>query len=270
MSILLESLNKEPTDQENQVPDVHASHFDDDMLGDEWLLRRIRMWQVLSFLLIVVLVISWVSFYGQLDQAQSKSAELIAENSALKSQLKNESQVDTTASSNTQLENKASDISLGTNTKVQPEAQSEAAAPVIESTPVDTHSQASNSVATDEPKNNKLQYVPKKRQPRDAETAVSKSSISSRKTPSQMVSNDTSQGTILSKEELSSELLSQFPNIEINSFVVAENADDSFVILDGSFYKVNQVIAPNLVLREISKQYILVEFHTQLIKLPHN
>ena len=73
----------------------------------------------------------------------------------------------------------------------------------------------------------------------------------------------------LSIDELSPELRQQLPLININSYVVAETANDSFVILDGAFYKVDQVIAPNLILREITNDEIVVDFKSQRIKIPH-
>lgn len=245
MSILLESLNKEPSSQTNQVPDIHDSHFDDDMLGDEWLLRRVKIWQVVSLSLVVLLVISGFVFYNKISQEKLLSEKLTAENSELKSQLDKALQT-------------SESVAIQENVEISPPVVQENTSPIKQ-----------NLSAEDVTASSKQQYIPKKREVVEAPIKTVSKNISDKPATPEIKSNNTSQGSVLTKEELSEDLREQFPNIQINSFVVADNPQDSFVILDGSFYKVNQVIAPDLILREISKEYILVEFHTQLVKLPH-
>ena len=255
MSILLESLNKEAPSQDAQVPNMHESHFDDDMLGDEWLLRRVKLWQFIAIVAIIGVAISWIGFYHHLDKVQSLSNKLETENSELKSQLNKALQTASTLAAKANLNQAPVNASqnVATASPVNTPVASEQATPAADAESV-----------------NKQQYVPKKRQPVKRPKPVAVDSGTSKETTPATVANNTSQGGAVSKEELSADLYAQFPNIEINSFVVADNPKDSFVILDGSFYKENQVIAPDLILREISKEYILVEFHTQLVKLPHN
>lgn len=245
MSILLESLNKEPSSQTNQVPDIHDSHFDDDMLGDEWLLRRVKIWQIVSLILVALLVISGFVFYNKISQEKLLSEKLMAENSELKSQL---------------------DEALQPSVSTTVQEKVEVSPPVVQ----ENTSTIEKTLSTEnETPSAKQQYIPKKREVVEAPVKTVSKNTSDRPVTAETKSNNTSQGSVLTKEELSEDLREQFPNIQINSFVVADNPQDSFVILDGSFYKVNQVIAPDLILREISKEYILVEFHTQLVKLPH-
>jgi len=63
MSILLESLNQSKKSPNNEIPSLDDSHFDDDMLGDEWLLRKVMFWKVVSGLLLIALMASWILFY---------------------------------------------------------------------------------------------------------------------------------------------------------------------------------------------------------------
>ena len=76
MSILLESLKQSKSEESNDVPSLADSHFDDDMLSDEWLLARIKKWQLAVVMLAVVLVILFVSFIYQLNEAKAEITKL--------------------------------------------------------------------------------------------------------------------------------------------------------------------------------------------------
>ena len=71
MSILLESLNQKVDKTElHQLPDVHSSHFDDEMLGDEVLYKQLKLWKLISLILSLLILLSWGYFYQQKSQPQ--------------------------------------------------------------------------------------------------------------------------------------------------------------------------------------------------------
>jgi len=63
MSILLESLKQSKKTSDNDVPSLDDSHFDDEMLGDEWLLKKVRFWKAISAILFAALLVSWFMIY---------------------------------------------------------------------------------------------------------------------------------------------------------------------------------------------------------------
>ncbi|MET1254580.1 hypothetical protein [Aliikangiella maris] len=272
MSILLESLTQKNDAQNgldnDKIPDIHSTHFDDELLGDERLLKRLKIWQLLTYTLGIMLVASWCWIYlsgsitpSPLQQSTVQVPEQtsILPNKAILSQAINPTQqtepVQNQAASTQQI------------TSVQPELSDE--------------SEAGRSVYKPK-KHTKPAVKPENRSSRVADNQMqpeverqsdvtAKSLNNSSLANSQTATPAPKPGTaVVTKNELPDSLQSEFPNIQINSYVVAENVKDSFVILDGAFYKVNQVIAPNLILRDISKQHIVVEYHSYLVKIPLN
>ncbi len=79
MSILLESLEQKDNQSDNQVPNLGDSHFDDEMLSDEWLLEKVKFWQRLAIGLMLALAVSWVYFIASDNKATqaTKTAEMI-------------------------------------------------------------------------------------------------------------------------------------------------------------------------------------------------
>ncbi|TQV74876.1 hypothetical protein FLL45_07910 [Aliikangiella marina] len=266
MSILLESLSQQQANRNKQVPDLTDSHFDDDILGDEWLIRKVKIWQVASISLTCLLLISWGVFYWYIDGLDNQQALNIA--------------VDTNAS------DKVLPVNDGSVRPTSPNPDNSTGKQA--STAV-----GSNTVArTDNDPSSKKVYKPQKRQqqsqvPLNTPVVDSANTFDSHSSEPAIVSAQTSEsserantpasnsveagseGAPLTLEALSAEMRQQFPNIEINSFVVSENPENSFVILDGNFYKINQVIAPNLILRDISKEAIVIEFKGQKVSLPN-
>lgn len=245
---------------------MHDSHFDDELLGDEWLIKRTRLWQLASGCLFILLVASWVYFYNQfnddktpqsVDLEQSLQADSLTQKYIQPETVRQETLTSSSTVSDPQASPK-SQAELGNNNYQSTESNRQ-------QTGVSTYSE-------------KKVYKPQKRlppvtrneQPAQRSLLDQKNSnvVSSPKPRNSQARSNTSNAT-LSLEELPQDLRSQFPNIEINSFVVAENPQDSFVILDGSFYKINQVIAVDLVLREIGKDAIVVEFKGQKVSLPN-
>ena len=262
MSILLESLSQQPSAPKNSVPDVHVSHFDDEMLGDDWLVSRVKIWRGICILLAVLLISSWVYFYYKLQEKKDTfMREVTTENS--------------------QLARPSENLTTGQIAPLKP-----VEVPAAVNNQAQTATVASQSVTdsdanfqsvpqqdtVDQEAISKQVYRPQKRAVADNPVASESPSTKpeSLQQKPEIKQASTEQRITLWHAELSEELKSQFPNIEINSYVVADTPDDSFVILDGSFYKINQVIAPQLILREITSGYILVEFQSQRVKLPLN
>ncbi|WP_444995466.1 hypothetical protein [Aliikangiella sp. IMCC44359] len=248
MSILLESLTQKSnsgdtaTEQE-KVPDIHAAHFDDELMGDDWLRRRLKVWQLLSAALSVALITSWVFFYFlQVDEPPVVKASIVD-----KAQANTDDEIKSTQKINT------------TNTNIENDAQVNGSDVIVSDT-------------TDDNSINKSIYKPTKRTKPAPSSVSQKPASTNPMTAVENVSKVDAQTKknmpVITQAELSDELKSQFPNLVIDSYVVAATPADSFVILDGSFYKLNQVIAPDLILRDISKQHIVVEFHSQLVKVP--
>ncbi|MDQ7048672.1 MAG: general secretion pathway protein GspB [Enterobacterales bacterium] len=63
MSILLESLEQKGNLADDGIPNLGDSHFDDEMLSDEWLLEKIKLWQQIASALAFLLLISWGYFF---------------------------------------------------------------------------------------------------------------------------------------------------------------------------------------------------------------
>ena len=79
MSILLESLSQKSTSSGESVPDLSVTHFDDEMMGDDWLLQRLKYWKLFCLFLVLLLVASWVLFFndfGQTDDSELRISKL--------------------------------------------------------------------------------------------------------------------------------------------------------------------------------------------------
>ncbi|MGX5202840.1 general secretion pathway protein GspB [Aliikangiella sp. IMCC44632] len=251
MSILLESLsgkkNSEPARQQDlEVPDISVAHYDDELLGDEWLIRKVQFWQRACIFLVVITLFSWgyLGFYMATNDATPVSSQL-AQPALQKATVQAESKVNLTATT------VPSNGSQTFSSKPQVEVKSNLQSPL--------------KVANEEP--SKLSYTPQKQ-------VVSKpQKTSDPATPVKKLaakpSRNNAADVALSIQALPAELQAQLPDLKVDSFVVADNQKDSFVILDGAFYTVNQVIAPELILREIKAQHLIVEFKSQRVKIPY-
>jgi len=219
LSILLESLNQQADENRNhQLPDIHSSHFDDEMLGDEVLYKKLKLWKIISLLLFLILLSSWGYFYFQMNHRGGDAPKKVLDETAV-------------------VEIKQAPEN---NNKKTNETQVESAKEEVGNT-----------------------YKPQKREVKTVENTVS---VQQEKTKTER--SPKTIGAAVFVKELPTELQQKFPNIEINSYVIADKSEDSFVILDGSFYKTNQVITPDLTLRNITSENIIVEFHAYLVKIP--
>ncbi len=263
MSILLDSLNKNNPQEQGELPGVHDLHFNEEMLGDEWLLQRLRLWKLFAAVLLVLLLVSWLFFFIQssLFSSQEKNRIKTVEYISSRDHFSTDEFRRATVE-----KNDSSDL---TDLNRTPEKQNKVVLRNHVSHSVGGQSYPVNSDSfrqTAQAKSEKKKYVPQKRSVQQQNSLREK--VKTSRSGTQSVTK-TSAGAIISRLELSPELSQQFPNIVIDSYVVADSVKDSFVILDGSFYKVNQVIAPDLYLRQINKDNIVVEFHAQLVSISY-
>ncbi len=240
MSILLDSLQQNKQENEPELPNIHASHFDDEMLSDEWLLKKIKIWKGISFTLALIVIASWSYFLlskkaDDLAQAQTQ-AQIVAENLQAKQPKENNNQQPAQKQQKTQ-----ESVLFNEGKTVEPE-----------------------EVINIKNNTEQTEYQSKKR-----ENIVAKNKVEKNENTVKQVAVRDPKAAIL-VTELPANLQNDFPSIELGSYVVADAPQDSFVILDGSFYKINQVIAPSLILRGITKDHIVVEFKNYWVKLPHN
>jgi hypothetical protein len=228
VSILLESLNQQVEGStKRELPNIHSSHFDDEMLGDEGLYKQLKLWKMTALLLLFLIVVSWTYF---LTQTISQPSKVVGSPKMEKKWVKNKKITDLSQQAvETSIENKA-----GVD---GPKVEAE----------IDT----------------KGLYKPQKRK---VEKEPSATFLKNRNQVQS--SNEIPKGPPIEIAELPEELKSNFPQIEVNSYVIANKEEDSFVILGGLFYKNNQVITPNLTLRKITSEHMVVEFHSYLVKIP--
>ncbi len=263
MSILLESLSQQEHEQNRELPDIHSSHFDDDMLGDEWIIKKMQRWRLLSIVLIVSLAASWLFF--------------IFGNSF--SHIENNRQAEVDFNEKETIVNKVTDASEMLNK--EPAERVDAQIDTLDVSPVttgDAHIKSAPQQLTtsnqNQIKQDKIRYVPQKKNLLETERETEESELSVKPNSigggTQVNGNHQVIGGVIDREELSFELQQKFPQIVISSYVVASNPEESFIILDGSFYQIDQRIAPDLILRGIEQDHVIVEFHSYLVKLPRS
>lgn len=258
MSILLDSLSQQNKTNENAegfntqnpaVPNLDVSHFDDEMLGDEWIIKRANQWKLVALMTIGLLVLSWGYFlyYEKTDDNQNKSEA--SSSSVSPSVIKPESTKilgNQEVVKSTLKQNKIESLQKNNFVKNQNDS-------------VESFSMVSQI--------KKQQYKPEKR----IVTASNKSDSNKENelsTKAIKVTKITEPAVFL--EELSLQEQEDFPEIKIDSYIISDKPQESFVILDNKFYKMNQLISTDLILREITKENILLEYQSKLVKIPLN
>jgi len=231
MSILLESLKQSKTPDEGDVPSVADSHFDDEMLSDEWLLKKIRFWRLVAIALLIFVVTS-STFYiyyvlstkDKIDQLQSEM-ELIS-----RPELE-------TKKTSTVGEKKEEATQISTQASSEKEQQIT----------------ASNAKQKYKPTKQKIIREKKVSSSSPVQESISSKSLVPSSKPIEF-------------ESLSEQERSEIPDLEINSYAVSSNANKSFVVLNGSFYGQGEIIAPHLVLVSIDKEGIVIKYKNKLIR----
>lgn len=229
MSILLESLNQSGKNKEGDLPGLSDNHFDDEMLSDEWLLKKIRVWKAIAFFLLLCLVVVSITFYVTV----ASTSEVL----------------------DTRLTSQAN----------MPDAMSqEDNSPQSKIIPVPKLPQTEEEILVDEV-STKEKYIPKKV---PKQVVNSKPSMNKENGPqsAKFASSESSVSSIVDFESLSKEQQLEMPDLEISSYAVSSNQKKSFVVLNGAFYAQGETIAPNLKLIRIEKESIIVRYHDQLIR----
>jgi len=225
MSILLESINNKSkhseTDVSQKIPNLNDLHFDDELMSDEWILKKIQFWKLISLSLFFVLLISWVLFYFIISEKTGSSK--FAPDDVV-------------------------DIKVESKEKTQ----------LNELSKLKAISKLKEPSKSEELTGLKKTYTPEKINLKVTQKTVHKAikNINDKKVDEQIVEFET-----LSKDEKL-----KLPNIEINSYAVSSNKKKSFVVLNGKFYTENETIAPQLTLRKIEKNSIVLQYKNRLIR----
>ena len=236
MSILLESLKQSEQTEDHDIPSLSDSHFDDEMLSDEWLLTRVKFWKFAAFgilsLLFIVLIagyIYWPKIKIEPTQVLSSAAipKVAASSSVSSSRDIRQTQqtLSTKQLTGSSLSNDSQDQQIA---KYQPT--------IVESQPA---VQGSEELLSSEYPAGKLSS-----------------------NPSNVQSN-----IPVNYESLSEQEKRNFPELSVNSFAVSSNPAKSFVVLNGAFYSTGEIIAPHLKLVLIDKDGIVVKHKNRLIRI---
>lgn len=279
MSILLDSLSQK--EQETQrPPDIHDAHFNDvEKSFDEHDTKQANLWRKLAFVLLFLFLVSSLYYAYKLHKA---SGQLLGEPQSV-------------------LETKPIRQEVS---KVLVEKPVEKPQKRRQSRQAESASIAAYRTPDDEGKLNVLQRYQQEQKRLEAEAekrrlqaireekarqlaASSEEVVKQPKTQTVWSPSETKEvskaedyihaepaemaadlGSAVSWESLSSEEKKRFPKLEVNSYVVSKNPNKSFVIMKSRFYKINQFITADLILRDITQTHIMIEFNDKLVKLP--
>lgn len=263
MSILLESLNQSQTEERKSIPSVDDSHFDDEMMSDEWLLAKVKFWRHTSFVLCVLLLTSLAALFfvmNSLPQQQSAAS--------FSKDVGSENELGDTQAPTLVAEEKRVESNLATKTNDEPKKTNSAKASADEL----SHQQG---VIKQVYKPTKKSIESNNQSQTSGIANQSKSDLSANESASQVSSNSTGtvngadSGTATKEstefEGLSNSEKSELPALEISSYAVSSNPNKSFVVLNGSFYGPGETIAPYLTLVSINKEGIVVKYKGRLI-----
>jgi len=272
LSILLESLNQQ--ENKNQaVPDVHSVHFDEDMLGDDWLRRRVRRWQIIASVLLLALILSWSYwlaggrplFDGDRQavteitaSVADKSLDIEFSESSLKEPEFQEPELKKSGFNNAEMSDSGSPEATPRELDIQGRTQSESL--------MFGHQQESKTIDT------RQSYKPEKRvqavsTPLDSRTRdQSPENLNAVADVSKIVSDESASMPVL-LEDLPEKTRQKLAMLSVSSSVVADKAEESFIIIDGRFYQINQQVTPEILIKQIKKSFLVVEYQGQLIKL---
>jgi hypothetical protein len=294
MSILLDSLTQKEKEEQPSIPDIHAEHFDDGSSLD-YSQEPVNYWKAAAFFLLFLFLVGLIyyiyqssKFHNQLlhephsvNNVQTEPNKVydtnnVSSSSSLALQ-SNESH--TSAKSKvfrTQSEaNKTNVLQRHVEEKKWLERQRE----IQRMRSIDY----SQRIAQDSISTTGLEAIQsEKREPQRViepptsnsfDIANNSDIIDSSSEEVEFLDTQPSEmskdiGLAISWEELSVEEKQRFPRLEIDSYVVSSNPNKSFIILKGRFYKINQFISADLILREITNKYVAIEFDNKLVNIP--
>lgn len=249
MSILLDHLSQQQKDSEKNannniaqhgLPDLAVSHFDDELLGDEWLMRRAKNWRLIAFILALLLIFSWSWFAYYFFKADLEQKE--AEQQKTEQQTANQKNSDQQSLLAPPESEKNSQMVEASSSNVEKAPNSNRQQPAI-----------------------KKAFKPEKRPAKSIEN--SHRSNSPAKQPQFVEKSASQKQTLVLLEELSSEEQQDFSQVNINSYVISDDADKSFIIMDDQLFRVNQRVTEKLVLRGITAEHIIFEYQSKLVKM---
>ena len=247
MSILLESLNQSKQSSVNSedrgVPGVGDSHFDDEILSDEWLLKKVWYWKITSAALLLVLLVSWIGFYFYSPISENKVEHSISK-----------------VEENTDV----GDLQKQQDNRVGNKEISEAEENVGGSiTEVKTNIEEAEvgNIAEKAVSKTKEKYQPKKIEKTSIVTSAEKNITKSRAQQTNLNQN----GQVIEFDSLTEIEKQELPELEISSYAVSSNPEKSFVVLNGAFYGQGETISPHLVLISIDKEGILIRYKGRMI-----
>lgn len=256
MSILLESLNQSQGEERNSVPSVDDSHFDDEMMSDEWLLAKVKFWRYLSFSLLALLIISLAALFFVMSTLSQQQSVVKLSQAVTSENARDNNQDAITA---------AASLHTDSKTTIEPKDDSEQINDVSQEQGVVKQAYKPTKKSTERNTQNEASVI----------SAESNNELSVNERESQVVVNskgsdggsessrDNKEATEF--EGLSNAEKSELPTLEISSYAVSSNPNKSFVVLNGSFYGPGETIAPHLTLVSINKEGIVVRYKGRLI-----
>ena len=242
MSILLESLKQSKKQEDNDIPSLSDSHFDDEMLSDEWLLDRVKLWKTAAFSLLSLLLLVLIAGYVYWPKVKTLPAVI------LPSLAINETNVSSNADS---IFSTTSDT-----------GESDLSAPVI---------MAAGNLISSDPKEQKIaKYQPKiVERPFESQDHKEFSTQKNQANKQATISTGVQSNITVSFESLNAQEKREFPELAINSYAVSSNPAKSFVVLNDAFYSEGETIAPHLKLVLIDDDGIVVSYKNRLVRKKH-
>ena len=246
MSILLESLKQPKTPDEGDVPSLADSHFDDEMLSDEWLLEKIKFWRLVAIGLLILVAISSSFYLYYFLSTENKIVQLQAELELINTSKEAVKQTSVVS----EKDNEASKLNEQDLTEK------------VNSSSVSNSIDSNSSVSNISVSNNKQKYQPTKQKLITEKTASPVAPVQEKV----HLKNVNLSSKPVEFESLSEQEKAEIPDLEINSYAVSSNEKKSFVVLNGSFYGQGETIAPYLVLVTIDKEGIVIRHKNKLIR----
>jgi hypothetical protein len=283
MSILLESLNKKSTQTLSKVPTLSDHHFDEEALIDEGTNKKQTFWRLFSVVLLLLLVLSWSSLYIrpfkqyfqtllQVPFSSSTHTKSLLEKKTIALQKNNPN---TTAHSL---------LLTPTNHSIQPSLQKKT--PSV----IQTKKQKKISYKPIKKVEPKLQQSVNKMNTKGSkQTSLKKSSINIQK--KSHIKENSSQKVAVKKtsskkhpqkniaislddallyQDLSDDIHSKLPELNIASYAISTKKKKSFIFLNNKFYNIGEHITPNLKLIAIDQTGIFFKYNTLLFKKEHS
>ncbi len=283
MSILLDSLRQKDKEQQVPVPDIHAYHFDDeDLKTENDNNNQTKLWRVLAFILLFLFLVSSLYYAYKLnkssDQLLGNPEKNISANPAMLKAVKPSVKKSAMGTQQTSAQSTKENIR---KEKAPALKVSRTQAEGNKTNVLQRHVEERKWLEQEKQRLQAIKDAQRKQSViRTAEAIKSQQQVEN--LPSQVKNQEQAVefidakpaeiskeiGPAIAWQELSSDEKKQFPQLQIGSYVISDNPHKSFVIMQNRFYKINQFITPDLILRDITTGYIVVEFNNKLVNVP--